>query len=204
MDLTLIADCTTAVATAVIAVTSLCALIYASRQLAQAREGEKVKHLIEFIQEFEREPMAQYRKIVAEKRGRGTNYPPEAQKILDFFETIGLLVRRGYLDEDDVWSSFGYWMFNIYADFRDDIEQERRADKTYYEDSCELLERLHKIEKAKGSSDDHPSKEEIQDFWKDEVKALAGSPLTRRKPRKTKPKGDSGDTASLATRKTGI
>ena len=204
MDLTLIADCTTAAATAVIAGTGLCALIYASRQLAQAREAEKVKHLIEFIQEFEREPMVQYRKTVAEKRVRGTIYPPEAQKILDFFETIGLLVRRGYLDEDDVWNSVGYWMFNIHADFRDDIEQERRADKTYYQDSCELLERLHKIEEAKGSSDDHPSKEEIQNFWKDEVKALVGSPLAKSKPRKTTPKIDNGEAASPATKKTGI
>jgi len=98
-----------------------------------------VKHLVEFIEEFEREPMAHYRRTVAEKRLRGTAYPPEAQKILDFFETIGLLVRRGDLDAEDVWSSFGFWMFNIYADFRDDIEQEQRLDKNYYGDSCDLL-----------------------------------------------------------------
>jgi hypothetical protein len=110
MDYKLIADCTTAVATTIIAGTGVCALIYASRQLTQGREAKKVKHLVEFVEEFEREPMAYSRKTVAEKRLKGTAYPPEAQKILDFFETIGLLVRRGYLDECDVWSSFGYWM----------------------------------------------------------------------------------------------
>jgi hypothetical protein len=196
MDWKLIADITTAAATVVIAVTGVCALIYAHWQLKQSRESEKVKHLIEFVQEFEREPMAHYRKTVAEKRLRGTPYPPEAQKILDFFETIGLLVRRGYLDEQDVWSSFGYWMFNIYADFRDDIEQEQRVDKNYYGDSCDLLKRLHEIEQEMGSSDDRPSKDEIQDFWRDEAKTIVGSPLRKRKPRRAKPKPDNAGSES--------
>jgi hypothetical protein len=196
----LIADCTTAVGTAVIAVTGVCALVYAGRQLTQAREAEKVKNLIEFIQEFEREPMAHYRRTVAEKRIKGTVYPPEAQKILDFFETIGLLVRRGYLDADDVWSSFGYWMFNIYADFREDIEQEQRFDKSYYQDSCDLLKRLQKIEEESGSSDDRPSREEILDFWHDEVKTIVGSPLRKRKPRALQPK--TGGDASKVERET--
>jgi hypothetical protein len=190
MDIKLIAECTTAVATVVIAGTGVWALIYASRQLNQNREADKVNHLIRFIEEFEREPMAQYRKTVAEKRMRGTSYPPEAQKILDFFETIGLLVRRGYLDDNDVWSSFGYWMFNIYADFREDIEQEQRLDKSYYQDSCELLARLKQIEEEQGSADDRPSREEILDFWRDESKSIAGTPIRKRKPKKHKNKGE--------------
>jgi len=184
MNCKLITDWITAVSTAFIALTGVCALIYARWQLKQARESEKVKHLVEFIEEFEREPIAHYRRAVAEKRLKGTTYPPEAQKILDFFETIGLLVRRGYLDAEDVWSSFGYWMFNIYADFRDDIEQEQRLDKNYYGDSCDLLKKLHEIEKEMGSSDDRPSKDEILDFWRDESKTIVGSPLKKRRPRK--------------------
>lgn len=184
MDGKIIADAITAAGTIVIAGTGVCALIYAYMQLKQARESEKVKHLVELIEQFERDPMVHYRKTVAEKRLKSTAYPPEAQKILDFFETVGLLVRRGYLDAEDVWSSFGYWMFNIYADFRDDIEQEQRLDKNYYRDSCDLLTRLHKIEREMGSSDDRPSKEEILDFWRDESKTLVGAPLKKRRPRK--------------------
>jgi hypothetical protein len=154
MEGKLIADWLTGVGTAVIAVTGVCALIYAHRQLKQAREAEKVKHLVDFIREFEREPMAGCRRKVAEKRVRGTAYPPEAQNILNFFETIGLLVRRGYLDVYDVWSSFGYWMFNIYADFREDIEQEQREDRSYYRDSTDLLQKLQEIEQEEGGSDE--------------------------------------------------
>ena len=76
-------------------------------------------------------------------------------------------------------------MFNIYADFRDDIEQEQRLDKNYYGDSCELLKKLHEIEEEMESSDDRPSKEEILDFWRDESKPIVGSPLKKRRPRKT-------------------
>jgi hypothetical protein len=182
------ADWTTAWATVAIALTGIAALIYASRQLKQSRQIEKIKHLLEFVREFESEPMAGYRKTVADERLAGTAYPLEAQKLLDFFETIGLIVRRGYVDAEDVWSSFGYWMFNIYADFKDDIEQEQRDDGSYYQDSCELLEILRRIEKKEGGKSDRPSKEEIREFWQDEANAKVGAPLRKRKASKKKPK----------------
>jgi hypothetical protein len=130
--------------------------------------------------------MSKWRKTVAEQRLKGVDFPDEAQRLLDFFETIGLLVRRGYLDENDVWSTFSYWMFNIYADFREDIEQMRRDDKNYYADSCELLERLRKIEDEMGSSDDRPSRDEIREFWEEEAKVVPGSPTKKRKRAKAK------------------
>lgn len=132
MDIKLLTEAVSAVATVIIAGTGVWALIYASKQLNQSRETEKVKHLVEFTREFDSEPMSKWRKTVAEERLKGVNYPEEGQRLLDFFETIGLLVRRGYLDENDVWSTFSYWMFNIYADFREDIEQMRRDDESYY------------------------------------------------------------------------
>lgn len=186
MDIHLLADAVRAVATAIIAVTGVCALIYASKQLNQAREAERVKHLVEFNREFDSEPMSNWRKIVAEQRLKGVGYPDEAQRLLDFFATIGLLVRRGYLDEDDVWSTFSYWMFNIYADFREDIEQMQRDDKNYDLDSCELLERLREIEHEMGSKDDRPSRDEIREFWEDEAKVVPGSPIKKRKRAKAK------------------
>jgi len=179
MDTKLVADVATAGATVVIAVTGLVALIYAGRQLGQARENERVKHLVEFNREFDSEPMVKWRRIVAEKRLKGITFPDEALRLLDFFETIGLLVRRGYLDESDVWSTFSYWMFNIYADFRNDIEQIQREDENYYSDSCELLKRLHEIEKEMGSADDRPSQEEIREFWDGEANIVPGSPIKK-------------------------
>jgi hypothetical protein len=185
-----VADCATALFTVMIAGTGVWALVYARRQLRQVRESEKIQHLLRFIEQFEQPPMTTYRKAVAAKRTKGVTYPPEAQEILNFFETIGLLVRREYLDVDDVWSSFAYWMFNVYADFRDDIEQEQRDDESYYQDFCALVMQLRKIEKQEGGRDDHPSKEDIIEFWRDESRTMTGSPVRKRKSRKTKEKAE--------------
>jgi hypothetical protein len=155
-------------------------------QLRAVREQNKVQHLVRFIEQFESEPMATYRKLTAEKRHRGTAYPPEAQRILDFFETIGLLVKREYLDVLDVWACFSYWMFNVYADFREDIAQEQKDDPSYYEDFVALVERLRKVEVERGGTDDRPSREDIRDFWADETKLVAGAPARRTRTRRTR------------------
>jgi hypothetical protein len=186
MDCRSIADFVAAGSTLVIAGTGVWALIYAHRQLTESRETEKVRHLVDFNKEFDSEPMATYRKAVAEGRLKGDAFPPQAIKLLDFFETIGLLVSRGYLDGYDVWSTFSYWMFNIYSDFRDEIDQIRRDDENYYGDFCDLIEVLRKIEKENGGSDDRPSRDEIKDFWEDEAATIAGSPIKRRKTPKAK------------------
>ena len=186
MDVKFHADAVSSLATVVIAVTGVWALIHASRQLKESRESEKVKHLVEFSREFDSELMCKWRKSLAEKWLKGDDYPDEAQRLLDFFETVGLLVRRGYLDAHDVWNTFSNWMFNIYATFRDDIEQMQRDDANYYTDFCALLERLRIIEHEEGSDSDRPSREEIKEFWQDEATIVPGSPMKRRKRVKTK------------------
>lgn len=184
MEAKLLVDMINAGATAVIAITSVVALVYAHFQLKNSRDTEKVKHLVEFNREFDSEPISVWRKSLAQQRLNGVAFPDEALRLIDFFETIGLLVRRGYLDVDDVWNTFSYWIFNIYADFRDDIEQIRRDDDNYYSDFCDLLERLSDIEHAAGSKDDRPSKEEITEFWRVEVKSVPGTPTKTRKSNK--------------------
>lgn len=174
-------DVVTAVATSAIAITGVCALSYTAIQLKRSRDDERVRHLVEFIKEFDSEPMTGWRRGVANQRLRGGDLPDEWLRLLDFFETIGLLVRRGYLDVHDVWSMFSYWMFSIYADFRDDIEQIRRDNDTFYGDFCDLIERLREIEEESGGTDDRPSKDEIREFWEDEANTLPGGPMKKRR-----------------------
>jgi hypothetical protein len=57
MHARLIADWMTAAGTIILAGTGVWALIYASKELKDGREAEKIKHLIGFVQDFEREPM---------------------------------------------------------------------------------------------------------------------------------------------------
>jgi hypothetical protein len=179
------AEAWTAVFTGILAVTGVWALVYARRQLSQGREADKIKHLLRFVEQFDNVPLAAARKSLAEKRLRGVEDPPEAENILNFFETIGLLVKRDYLDPHDVWSAFSYWMFCMFADWRESIEQEQKEDPTYYSDFTSLIERLKAIEKAEHGLSDRPSKEDLKEFWQYELELTAGLPAIKRKPRKS-------------------
>jgi len=184
------AESVAATAHCVIAATGVVALVFAVVELRQKRQSDKIGHLLEKEREFERDPIAGWRRECAKKRLKNEEYPSEAQDLLNFFETIGLLVRRKFLDVDDVWSCFGYWMFNVYADFRNDIEQEQKGDGSYYLDFCNLIEKLRKIEDQEGGQGDRPSKEDIREFWEDESKVGAGEPVRKARRRKPKSTGD--------------
>jgi len=88
---------------------TLWAIWYARGQLREAHEEAQVQHLLSFIQQLEQEPMATYRRQLAEKRLKNEDEPDELWDELNFFDTVGLLVDRGYLNENDVWDSFSYW-----------------------------------------------------------------------------------------------
>ena len=169
------------ISTALIALTGIVALIYTHFQLRHSRQQSRLQHLLTFLHDFEHDPMAGYRKSVAEERLRGAQEPTVIWSIVDFFETIGMLVRRGYLDEYDVWHSFAFWIFNVYADVRDAIEQETKNDPTYYGDFRDLVERIRKVEQREGGKEDRPSKEDVLEFWKEESQIVAGTPTKKHK-----------------------
>jgi hypothetical protein len=125
---------------------ALCPL--ATETLKQDHEEAQVERLLNEIHQYEQEPMVTYRKLYATQRLKGVVEPIAEYHILDFFETIGLLVDRGYLDEKDVWENFGYVIFPVYADARDTIAEEQKADPTYYNHFVSLIERMRVLEKA--------------------------------------------------------
>jgi|SRR6516164_4579251 hypothetical protein len=108
-------DWLTGVFTTIIAFISVAALIYAHLQLKEAHEESQVQHLLSLQQQYEQEPMVTYRKLYATKRLAGVEDPPERYRMLDFFETVALLVKRGYLRDSEVWETFGNEIFPLYA-----------------------------------------------------------------------------------------
>jgi len=50
----------------------------------------------------------------------------DIEDVLDFFESIGLLTRRGALDEEFVYSTFFYWLHGYASKCRDLIAEQRR------------------------------------------------------------------------------
>jgi hypothetical protein len=159
------------------------ALLFAAWQIRRARKQAQIQHLLQVDHEFTGQPLVQYRCALAKKRLAGESEPLELYRILDFFETIGLLVRRKYLDSYDVWSMYSHWMFNVYSDFEKAITEFRSEDPSYYAEFARLLEKLRKTEKAQGGTLAPPTKGEIKEFWEEEAQLLPGSPTPRRRKR---------------------
>jgi len=175
-------DWLTGVFTTIIAFISVAALIYAHLQLKEAHEESQVQHLLSLQQQYEQEPMVTYRKVYATKRLAGVEDPPERYKMLDFFEEVALLVKRGYLSETDVWETFSSEIFPLYADSRDTIEQERKKDDPVeYSNLISLVNRLEAIESEQKGGLAKPSKQEIVEHWKDEAAVGVGTPTAHHK-----------------------
>src|SRR6202007_1785792 len=120
---------------------------------------DHIHHLLILYKKFDQEPMLTYRRGLAEKRLKNEEDPDELYPLLDFFEMVGLLVRRGYLDESDVWNTFSYQVFFLNDDARQIIEQLQREDPTTYAEFSWLVERLQRIEVDKHGTTAHPSKD---------------------------------------------
>jgi hypothetical protein len=125
--------------------------------------------------------MISYRKTYATKRLAGVEDPPEETRLLDFFETIGLLVNHGYLKDTDVWETFGTEIMPLYADARDMIEQDQKADPTEYSNFVSLAQRLESIEQEHHGALVKPSKEDIKEFWQDQTTISSETPTPRHK-----------------------
>src|SRR5260370_11659281 len=138
-------DFWTAVFTGILAATAVVALIVGYRQLKEFQAEGQVQHLLALDQKFDQEPMLTYRRGLAEKRLKNEEDPDELYPLLDFFELVGLLVNRGYLDESDVWNTFSYSVFVLNADARQIIKHNQRDDHTAYEEFSLLVERLQRI-----------------------------------------------------------
>ncbi len=194
------ADWWTALFSGILAFTAVGALWYARDQIKETREESEVQikearqqaqvqHLETLVHEFDQEPMATYRRSLAQKRLKGEDDDPmELYRVLDFFETVGLLVNRGYLNEEDVWNEFGHWVLILNADpeMRANIEyEEKHGEPNEYAVYESLVQLLQGIEAAHGGRRTHASKQELTAFYREELTIVGGTPIRHR--RATKP-----------------
>jgi hypothetical protein len=175
----------TALFTFILAVTGICALVFARQQLKQNREEAQVQHLLTLSAQYEQEPMVTYRKVCAQKRLAGNSEPPEQDRILSFFETVGLLVNRGYLKDTDVWETFSTEIFPLHADAQDMIANAQKDDPPTYSNFVSLVKTLKTIEIKQGGTFSAPSEDDVKGFWQDEVDVMVGTPTRHRKRRTT-------------------
>ena len=96
----------------------------------------------------------------------------DADDVLDYFEMIGLLVRRGALDEHVVWHNFFYWIHRYCLSAQEHITNIQSEDPTIWADLVELHKRLVLIEKRERRCTDSKlqlNKKELTEFLDEEM-----------------------------------
>ena len=161
----------TAAATLELVITGVCALNFAERQIKEARDEARMQHLVQLAHDFDQPPMAKWRKDLAAKRIDGksgklraldVNDPPgEMEDVLNFFEQVGVLAKRDYLNKRDILDMFGYWMFNLYADAAPLIKDEQEQDPETFKDFVAVMRDLRELEIGRRGSQADPKPNDI-------------------------------------------
>jgi type II secretory pathway pseudopilin PulG len=88
--------------------------------------------------------------------------------VLDFFETVALLVHRDALDPKMVWNTFYYWIDGYLRSSDPVTVQERRQHPVEWKELDALREQLERIESEKGGARQATSPDELHEFLVDE------------------------------------
>jgi hypothetical protein len=143
-----------AVATAALVLTSAGAIAYASLQLRHEREYRAVDNLEKQLGFFLSPTFVEVRRRLAESRLDETGLkawtvddpPVSAFEVLDFYEHLSLLVKKGHLNVYDVWHTFYEWAQPVYVDMQPLIESEESAYSEHYRDLQRLIRRMDEIQ----------------------------------------------------------
>lgn len=179
-----------AIANVVLVVTSLGAIGYAALQLRHEREYRSVTNLEKQLSFFLSNSFVAARRRLALARVSedglvpwDINEPPVvAFEVLDFYEHLGLLVKKGHLDAYDVWHTFYEWAQPVYIDLEPLIKNQKSPYAVQYSDFRKLMRAMDEIQirrmHAKRAS---PSAlwtpERILDYYRYELESSEGRPL---------------------------
>lgn len=127
-------------------------------QLKQSRFAFGVDLLLKLEASFDAPEMKAARNLAAKALKNSTTVA-ELEPVLDFFETVGALVRRRAVDKELAWSSFAYWVLRYGALAREQIQARRNAesDQTYYTEFEFLVRCLTLVEVKKRHLKSPPS-----------------------------------------------
>jgi hypothetical protein len=143
-------DSIVALSGAMAAVAALIVAVVTCLQLKHSRFALGVNIILKLEATFDAPEMSAARSLAATALKADPN-TADIEPVLDFFETIGVLLRRRAIDEELVWSSFSYWVLRYAALARDQIHARRKAeaDDTYYEEFDFLVKQMTALEVKK-------------------------------------------------------
>ncbi len=142
------------IATLALVLTSAGAIAYAGLQLRHEREYRAVANLEKQLGFFLSDGFVAARRRLAEARlsdeGLRTwdvdDPPVSAFEVLDFYEHLSLLVKKGHLDVYDVWHTFYEWAQPVYVDMQAMIESDDSPFADHYSDLRKLMRQMDEIQ----------------------------------------------------------
>lgn len=185
-------DAVTALATVALAVLGLGTIMYARQQLEEFKRESRAQRLIDLVDQFERDPMASHRRDLANARtSQGVlqpldrNSPPaDLYKVMNFFEHMGYLLEKEYLEIEDISVEFHYWILHVWSDAESLIQDELAENPIYYEHFKKMVKRLLEYDRKLTGKLQMPTGSDVEDFYFWEARSKAGSPLPRQKRRR--------------------
>jgi hypothetical protein len=180
-------------ATFALVITGLAAVIFAWIQIAVQRAQTRIGNLELLTQWFEGDRIRQVRQALATSRLTTSgnlkrldldDVPDPADELLDFFEHVAFLVRRGHLGAFDVWHTFGQWIATLHADFGEYVVVQQHHDPVVYCDFTWLFKKLLKIEHSEKGTGLEFSDDDLEGHYGYERRLDGLRVPVKRKPRK--------------------
>jgi hypothetical protein len=134
--------------TAGVALASLFTTIYLVRQ--QLKFSERDLHIrtqLLLDEKFNSIRIIKARKSVANELLNHEENPWET--VMEFFESMGLLLRKESLDEEMVWATFSFYITGWWEASKAFIEKKSSTDDTMYSDFKFLIERMSAMDMQK-------------------------------------------------------
>ena len=184
-----------AIANSFLVLTSASAIGYAGLQLKHERAYRSVANLEKQLGFFQLENFTSARRRLAAARltedGQGLREweletpPVSAFEVLDFYEHLGLLVKKGHLELYDVWHTFYEWAQPVYVDMKPMIEDAESAYADHYSDLRRLMRQMDEIQldrmhEQKANHWALWTQERILEHYRYELEAAGGSVRVKR------------------------
>gem|GEM_PF-437367 len=152
----------------------LVAMLTSRAQIRTAKRLSSVQVLIIYEQKFDSGDMLAARSKLATQLLNKAPHQEMQEDVLNFFESIGLLLRLKCLNKEMVWANFSYFAIRWEYVCKDYIKEERRLkdnDTTIFEEFEGLVKVMYDMEikkRKKTREQITPSSEKIQEFLTDE------------------------------------
>ncbi len=174
----------TAVGTAILAVVTWWLVNVTKTHLSKQNEITKnnlaASLQLKFEDKFDAPFMLSERSKLAEQIISDAQHGDIQEPVIEFFESVGVMVRRGYLDKELAHCSFGHYCIYWWCATKNYIFNERKRqndDSTIFEEFQNLVDIFYEIEIIKrklSRAQLEPSTKLIEQFLKDESRITIG------------------------------